>query len=183
MTNMHFPAIGDYRDIDTLNTYREMTQQRGVAHEDMMARIHQHSRDNARTPMQWTDGPNAGFTDGAPWLGVNPNYAVINAASQVDDPDSVFSHYRKLIALRREHDIITEGDYRLLLADHPGIFAYERTWNGQVMTVICSFSDQPLTEPALAELCRGELLLSNYAAPADPANLQPYEARIYLRRP
>ena len=180
MTNMHFPTISDYRDIDTLNAYREMTQERGMSHEDMMARIHQHSRDNARTPMQWTDGPNAGFTTGTPWLGVNPNHTVINAAAQVDDPDSVFSHYRRLIALRRELDIVTEGDYRLLLADHPNIFAYERTWNGQTLTVICSFSAQALEEPGIADLCRGELLLCNYPVGSTTA-LQPYEARIYLR--
>ena len=180
MTNMHFPSISDYRDIDTLNTYREMTEQRGLTHEDMMARIHRHSRDNARTPMQWTDGPNAGFTGGTPWLGVNPNHTSINAAAQVDDPDSVFSHYRKLIALRKELDIITHGDYTLLLPDHPAIFAYERRWNGQRLTVICSFSEHDLTDASILPLCTGELLLSNYAPADTTAHLRPYEARVYL---
>jgi len=147
----------------------------------MMARIHRHSRDNARTPMQWTDGPNAGFTSGTSWLGVNPNHAVINAGAQVDDPNSVFSHYRELIRLRKEYDIITHGDYRLLLAEHPSIFAYERRWNDQTLTVICSFSEDTLTESAIAPLFQGELMLSNYDAPQDAAVLQPYEARIYLR--
>ncbi len=181
MTNMHFPGICDYRDIDTLNAYREMTELRGLTHEDMLERIHRHSRDHARTPMQWTAGPNAGFTAGTPWLGVNPNHSVINAEAQVDDPSSVFSHYRKLIALRKELDIITYGDYRLLLAEHPSIFAYERRWNGQTLTVICSFSEETLTESAIAPLCQGELLLSNYSTPQDAQVLHPYEARIYLR--
>jgi trehalose-6-phosphate hydrolase len=181
MTNMHFPDISDYRDIDTLNAYREMTALRGMSHEDMMARIHRHSRDNARTPMQWTAGPNAGFTTGTPWLGVNPNHTVINAAAQVDDPDSVFSHYRNLINLRRELDVITHGDYELLLPDHPALFAYERRWQGQVLTVICSFSDQAFTAPEILPLCRGELLMSNYSVPENAAFLCPYEARIYLK--
>ncbi len=181
MTNMHFPDISDYRDIDTLNAYREMTEQRGLTHKDMMARIHRHSRDNARTPMQWTAGPNAGFTAGTPWLGVNPNHTVINAEAQLDNPSSVFSHYRKLIALRKELDIITYGDYRLLLAEHPSIFAYERRWNDQTLTVICSFSEEAMTEPAIAPMYQGELLLSNYDAPQAAEVLQPYEARIYLR--
>ena len=180
MTNMHFPDINDYRDIDTLNAYQEMTEQRGLTHKDMMARIHRHSRDNARTPMQWTDGPHAGFTTGTPWLGVNPNHTAINAASQTDDPDSVFTHYRKLIALRKELDIITHGDYTLLLPEHPHIFAYERRWEGQVLTVICSFSENELHEPALAPLCKGRLLLGNYPA-SEGSILRPYEARVYLR--
>ena len=180
MTNMHFPSINDYRDIDTLNTYREMTEQRGLTHEDMMARIHRHSRDNARTPMQWTDGLNAGFTTGTPWLGVNPNHTVINAAAQADDPHRVFSHYRNLIQLRKGYDIITYGDYTLLLPDHPVIFAFERHWQDQVLTVICSFSDDILKDASIAPLCKGELLLSNYTT-ADECCLQPWEARVYFR--
>ncbi len=180
MTNMHFPSISDYRDIDTLNAYREMTEQRGLTHEDMMARIHRHSRDNARTPMQWNDGPNAGFTSGTPWLGVNPNHAAINAASQVDDPCSVFSHYRKLIRLRKEYDIITHGDYTLLLPDHPSIFAYERHWEDQVLTVICSFSNAVLEDAAITSLCRGRLMLGNYPAADALHRLRPWEARVYL---
>ncbi len=180
MTNMHFPSIEDYRDIDTLNAYREMTEQRGLTHEDMMARIHRHSRDNARTPMQWTDGPNAGFTAGTPWLGVNPNHIRINAAAQVDDPDSVFSHYRRLIQLRKEHDIITHGDYTLLLPYHPSIFAHERRWQNQVLTVICSFSNGILEDAAIAPLCQGKLLLNNYPT-ADECRLHSWEARVYLR--
>lgn len=179
MTNMPFASISDYRDIDSLNAYREMTQQRGLTHEDMMARLHRHSRDNARTPMQWTGEPQAGFTTGTPWLAVNPNHTVINAAAQVDNPSSVFSHYRRLIDLRKQLDIVTLGDYHLLLPNHPQIFAYKRCWQGQELTVICSFSATPLDEPAISPLCQGELLLSNY--PTATNTLQPYEARIYLR--
>lgn len=180
MTNTAFPAIEDYRDIETLNAYREMTEQGILSPEEMLRCIHRRSRDNARTPMHWTAGPNAGFTDGTPWIGVNPNHTVINAQAQVNDPDSVFSHYRRLIALRKEYDIITYGDYRLLLAEHPSIFAYERRWEGQTMTVICSFSDRELREDALAPLCRGRLLLGSAGTPEELALLRPYEARIYL---
>lgn len=98
----------------------------------------------------------------------------------MDDPDSVFSHYRRLISLRKELDIITHGDYTLLLPDHPAIFAYERRWNGQRLTVICSFSEHDLTDASILPLCTGELLLSNYAPADTTVHLRPYEARVYL---
>lgn len=180
MTNTAFPSIDDYRDIETLNAYRELTESGAITPEEMLRCIHRRGRDNARTPMHWTSGPNAGFTAGTPWIGVNPNHTVINAEAQVNDPDSVFSYYRRLIALRKEYDIITFGDYRLLLEDHPAVFAYERRWEGQVMTVICSFSDKALRESALAPLCRGRLLIGNAGAPEHATLLRPYEARVYL---
>ena len=179
MTNLALERIEDYRDIETLNAYRELTRDHGLTPEDAMLRIHRHSRDNARTPMQWTDGPNAGFTTGTPWLAVNPNHAHINAVSQVNDPESVFAWYQRLIALRKELDIITEGDYHLLLPEHPTLFAYERNWQGQRLTVICSFFPEQVMEPTLTALCRGRMLLCNHSAPDNPALLRPYEARVY----
>ena len=180
MTNVAFPEISDYRDIDTLNAWREMTGELGVDPEHMMACIHRRSRDNARTPMQWSDAPNAGFTTGTPWIGVNPNYRTINAEAQENDPDSVLCFYRRLIALRRELPIITEGDYALLLADHPQIFAYQRSWQGQRLYVICSFSAQTFDAPEILPYCGGRLLLCNYAPDGDAQTLRPYEARVYL---
>ena len=180
MTNVAFPDISDYRDIDTLNAWRELTGELGVDPEHMMACIHRRSRDNARTPMQWSDAPNAGFTTGTPWIGVNPNYTTINAEAQESDPDSVLHFYRRLIALRKEYDIITEGDYTLLLGDHPQIFAYARSWQGQRLYAICSFSAQTLGAPEILPYCGGRLLLGNYAPGGDAQTLRPYEARVYL---
>ena len=180
MTNVAFPDISDYRDIDTLNAWNEMTGELGVSPEHMMACIHRRSRDNARTPMQWSAAPNAGFTTGTPWIGVNPNYVTINAEAQENDPDSVLCFYRRLIALRRELPIITEGDYALLLADHPQIFAYQRSWQGQRLYVICSFSAQTFDAPEILPYCGGRLLLCNYAPDGDAQTLRPYEARVYL---
>ena len=180
MTNVAFPDISDYRDIDTLNAWNEMTGELGVSPEHMMACIHRRSRDNARTPMQWSAAPNAGFTTGTPWIGVNPNYETVNAEAQENDPDSVLCFYRRLIALRRELPIITEGDYALLLADHPQIFAYQRSWQGQRLYVICSFSAQTFDAPEILPYCGGRLLLCNYAPDGDTQTLRPYEARVYL---
>ena len=180
MTNVAFPDISDYRDIDTLNAWNEMTGELGVSPEHMMACIHRRSRDNARTPMQWSAAPNAGFTTGTPWIGVNPNYETVNAEAQENDPDSVLCFYRRLIALRRELEIITEGDYTLLLADHPQVFAYKRSWQGQRLYVICSFSAQTFDAPEILPYCGGRLLLCNYAPDGDAQTLRPYEARVYL---
>ena len=180
MTNVAFPDISDYRDIDTLNAWNEMTGELGVSPEHMMACIHRRSRDNARTPMQWSAAPNAGFTTGTPWIGVNPNYETVNAEAQENDPDSVLCFYRRLIALRRELPIITEGDYTLLLADHPQVFAYQRSWQGQRLYVICSFSAQTFDAPEILPYCGGRLLLCNYAPDGDAQTLRPYEARVYL---
>ena len=180
MTNIPLSSISDYRDIESLNAYREMTEERGVSPEEMLRLLHRHSRDNARTPMQWDGGTNAGFTSGTPWLAVNPNHTLINAAAQLDDPDSVFHFYRRLIALRKELDIISKGDYHLLLEDHPWLFAYERRWQGQVLTVLCSFSPSPAEEPAVLPFCRGKMILGNYPPAKAAAEFRPYEARICL---
>ena len=180
MTNVAFPDISDYRDIDTLNAWNEMTGELGVSPEHMMACIHRRSRDNARTPMQWSAAPNAGFTTGTPWIGVNPNYETINAEAQENDPDSVLHFYRRLIALRKELPIITEGDYTLLLGDHPQIFAYVRSWQGQRLYAICSFSAKTFDAPEILPYCGGRLLLGNYTPDGDAQTLRPYEARVYL---
>ena len=182
MTNMAFASIEDFRDIESLNAWHDLVDGGVLRPEDMLSRLRRHSRDNARTPMQWSDAAHAGFTQGTPWLQVNPNYPLINAERQTDDPDSVFSFYRRLIALRKELDILAEGDYRLLLPDHPALFAYARRWQGQTLTVVCNFTGEPVREPSLPELCRGEELLSNMPRGADPELLRPYEARMTLRR-
>lgn len=181
MTNVAFPTIDDYRDIETLNMYRERTQA-GYSEADILRSLHAKSRDNARTPMQWDATTNAGFTDGTPWLQVNPNYTAINAADEVADAGSVFHYYQALIRLRKQYPIFSEGDFTLLFADHPALFAYQRRLGDQVMTVLCNFYEEPLTLPAdaVASLPLDTLLLCNYDTPADAAHFRPYEARIYL---
>ena len=181
MTNVAFPTIDDYRDIETLNMYRERTQA-GYSEADILRSLHAKSRDNARTPMQWDATTNAGFTDGTPWLQVNPNYTAINAADEVADAGSVFHYYQALIRLRKQYPIFSEGDFTLLFADHPALFAYQRRLDDQVMTVLCNFYEEPLTLPAdaVAPLPLDTLLLGNYDTPADAAHFRPYEARIYL---
>ena len=149
MTNVAFPTIDDYRDIETLNMYRERTQA-GYSEADILRSLHAKSRDNARTPMQWDATTNAGFTDGTPWLQVNPNYTAINAADEVADAGSVFHYYQALIRLRKQYPIFSEGDFTLLFADHPALFAYQRRLGDQVMTVLCNFYKEPLTLPAAA---------------------------------
>ena len=183
MTNVAFDSIDDYRDIETLNMYRER-RAAGYSEADILRSLHAKSRDNARTPMQWDATANAGFADGTPWIQVNPNYTAINAADEVADAGSVFHYYQALIALRKQYAIFSEGDFTLLFADHPALFAYQRRFGDEVMTVLCNFYEKPLTLPAdeIAALPLDTLLLANYAAPADAAQFRPYEARIYLNK-
>ena len=183
MTNVVFPTIDDYRDIETLHMYRDRMAA-GYDEADVMRSIHAKSRDNARTPMQWDTSANAGFTTGTPWMQVNPNYATINAADEAADGSSVFHYYQTLIRLRKQYPIFSEGDFTLLFADHPALFAYQRRLGDQVMTVLCNFYEEPLTLPAaqVSALPLGTLLLGNYDAPADAAHFRPYEARIYLSK-
>ena len=183
MTNVVFPTIDDYRDIETLHMYRDRMAA-GYDEADVMCSIHAKSRDNARTPMQWDTSANAGFTTGTPWMQVNPNYAAINAADEAADGSSVFHYYQTLIRLRKQYPIFSEGDFTLLFADHPALFAYQRRLGDQVMTVLCNFYEEPLTLPAaqVSALPLDTLLLGNYDAPADAAHFRPYEARIYLSK-
>ena len=185
MTNAGMEDIADYRDIESLNMHKERLEA-GYREADIMASLRAKSRDNARTPMQWDDSENAGFTTGTPWLKVNPNYKQINAASQVNDPDSVFSFYRRLVALRKEYDVFVDGAFELLYADDPDIFAYTRTTPEETLTVLCNFHDgeAALSEKSgekIRESGLGELLISNYKD-VDEMKLRPYEARMYLKK-
>ncbi|WP_078429218.1 glycoside hydrolase family 13 protein [Alkalihalobacterium alkalinitrilicum] len=180
MTNVAFSSIEDYRDIETLNFYNEEKEQ-GVAEELIMASIHAKSRDNARTPVQWDDHLNAGFTTGKPWINVNPNYMKINAKRALEDPMSIFHYYKKLIQLRKTYDVIVYGSYQLLLEDHPTVFAYQRELENKRIYVICNFYDETTTVQLIENLGEATLLISNY----DQNELQkqtfkPYEARVYL---
>ncbi len=142
MTNTVFNSVDDFRDLESINAYRELIESGLYTKEDMFPKIAHKSRDNARTPMQWDAGENAGFTTGTPWIALNPNYKKINVADQLKRDDSVFHYYQKLIKLRKEHEIIVYGKYELLLPDDENIYAYVRTLGNQKLLVVCNFSKE-----------------------------------------
>ncbi len=181
MTNVQF-GIEDYHDIETLNLYRERLE-KGYSREEIMRSVYAKSRDNARTPMQWNDEENAGFTQGTPWLKVNPNYTEIHAAAQVNDGDSVFACYRKLVHLRKEYPVFVDGDFRLLLEDDENIFAYTRTNKDSRLLVICNFYDRTVSFSLEEDISDMELLATNYRETGSAGTLRPYEARmLYLKK-
>ena len=181
MTNFNFTSMDQVDDIESHNNYRTyVVDEKEYSHETMMKIISHKGRDNARTPMQWNTGKNGGFSEGTPWLAVNPNYTTINAESQVGDPESVFSYYKKLIQLRKEKDIIVYGSYELLCPEEEKIFAYTRSLDGEELLVICNFTAETLELPedVKAKLeGKKSVLIQNYKDTADV--LRPYEALVY----
>lgn len=161
MTNNHFETIDDFRDVESINAYHELTGQGTIDPEDMMKFLNYKSRDNARTPMQWDDSPNGGFTTGTPWIGANPNYREINAAEQVARPDSVFHFYQKLIALRHSYEIIVYGDYQLLWPEDEQVYAYTRNWEGRKLLTVCNLTRKEANAAIPAEFLGGKMLISN----------------------
>lgn len=188
MTNLRFPAIDDHRCIETLNMYKDATENQGKNPEDVMNAIYAKSRDNARTPMQWDVSGQAGFTTGKPWLMVNPNYREINAEKAISDPNSIYHYYKKLIQLRKAYPIIVYGKYDLLYADHEKIAAYTRTLKNEMLLVVTNFSsEQPVfILPETITYKSHDLLIGNYVAESNENiksfQLKPYEARVYLLR-
>ncbi len=183
MTNYPFKSIDECEDIAAINLYERMLKA-GYSNEDAMELIRKDGRDNARTPMQWNTNSNAGFTEEKPWLAVNPNYKEINAKEQVNNPNSIYYFYRKLIRLRKEYSIFTDGSYRLLDAENPNSYSYIRETKNDEMYVVCSFSDKviPLDIP---ETFRhdAKILIANYDTNINTdKELQPFEARIYYRK-
>lgn len=178
MTNVRLP-IEEYRDVEIQNFYRKRLGE-GYPQEAIMNSIYAKGRDNARTPMQWDNSPNAGFTAGTPWLKVNPNYTAINAQSQLADPDSVFHYYRELIALRKQYPVFVEGDFTLLEAEHPRLFVYRRAWQGEELLVVCNFGGEATAWQLPQEWEDAQVLLSNY--PRHPGDLCPWEAKILYRK-
>ncbi len=178
MTNARFDEIGAFRDIESLNHYAEAT----AAGEDsaaVLSGLRAMSRDNARTPMQWDAGAQAGFTTGEPWIPVNANYRTINAAEAVEDPDSVFHHYRKLIELRHTEPVVAYGKFTMLLPDDERVYAFTRRLGDDELLVLGNFSGEDA--PVALDDLSGELVLGNYADAGEPGVLRPWEARI-LRR-
>ncbi|MFM5318036.1 alpha,alpha-phosphotrehalase [Aeromonas veronii] len=184
MTNPGYQHIEDYQDVESRNIFA-IKQAEGMSEGEILAILGAKSRDNSRTPMQWSAAPNAGFTNGTPWLKPAANYSEINAEAALADQNSVFWHYRDLIALRKAHPIFTEGDYQELLTGHPQIWAYARRANGQTLLVVSNFYGEPVEFALPAELQSGQgrLLLGNYPdSPAQPQSgmLRPYESLIWL---
>ena len=179
MTNVQFPDISDYEDIETLNVYKERIAA-GYPKEAVMKSIYARSRDNARTPMQWNDGRNAGFTDGTPWFALNPNYTVINAENALEDKNSVFYYYQKLILLRKEYQVFLDGSFTLLLPEDEKIFAYVRKNEDSELLVCVNFTDEELSLPEACKWHDGELLIHNYDGELG-SELRPYEAFMVYR--
>jgi len=173
MANTVFDSIDDVRDIESLRYY---AQQRalGVDDETLMRQLRGTSRDNARTPMQWTDAAHAGFTTGTPWIAATPDHTEVNAQAAVADPDSIYHYYRMLIALRKSDPVIVNGDFHLLLPNHESVFAYERRLEGRVLRVVANFSSVHTSVELDDE--GFEPLLSNYDA--SPVALRPWEVRV-----
>ena len=179
MTNYDF-RVEECRDIEILNMVRER-RAKGYSEAWIRDAIRRKGRDNARTPMQWSTAPNAGFTTGEPWLTVNPNYREINAEDQVRRDDSVFACYRTLIQLRKELPVLTNGTYEPLLEEDRHLFAYRRDDGENSLLVVCNFFGEKVEDPLAEEEKGGRLLLSSYSdAGDDPAMLRPYEARMLL---
>ncbi len=184
MTNIRLEHIEDYRDVEILNHYKEAVEVFGQDPRQVMESIYAKGRDNARTPMQWSDQPNGGFTTGTPWLPINPNYTVINAEAARKDPGSIFHYYRRLLALRKEYKVMVYGDYLPVCEEHPAVWAYLRRYQGEALAVVLNFFGSPaeiqLPQGTIPEGSR--LLIGNYKdspAPSDQLTLRPYEAVVY----
>jgi len=180
MTNTVFNSVDDFRDLESINAYRELVESGLYTDEDMFPKIAHKSRDNARTPMQWDASENAGFTTGKPWIAVNPNYKKINVADQLKREDSVFHYYQKLIRLRKENEIIVYGNYELLLPEDENIFAYVRTLDNQKLLVVCNFSKSE-QKFDFSGYENAKVLISNYNGDTvKDGILKPYEATVLL---
>ncbi|MGG8383224.1 alpha,alpha-phosphotrehalase [Bacillus cereus group sp. MYBK5-2] len=185
MTNPKFESIEQYRDVESLNIY-DIKLKEGLSKEEIIGILKQKSRDNSRTPMQWNEEMNSGFTTSTPWISVAENFKEINVEKALEDKESVFYHYKKLIELRKTYDVLTEGEYAILDKNDPKIWAYTRTTESEVLLVINNFYGEEITYsvPAHVQLdgMKQEVLLSNYKdASKDIAklNLRPYESIVY----
>lgn len=174
MTNILLP-LEEHVDLETLNMYEERIAL-GYDPEEVMASIHARSRDNARTPIQWTAGENAGFTTGTPWMPVNPNYTKINAEAALSDPNSIFHYYKKLIQLRKTYDVFRSGAFTLLCPEDEKIFAYTRDTEEEHILVVCNFTDETLTYDVSSNFWETEMLINNYVE--ESPKLRPYESVI-----
>jgi oligo-1,6-glucosidase len=180
MTNAPFRALGDFRDIESLNHYAEAVAA-GATPEDVLVAMRLVGRDNARTPMQWDASEQAGFTTGTPWIAVNPNHDEVNAAAALADPDSVFHHYRQLIEMRHTEPAVALGDFTMRTPDDERVYAFTRRLGGVELLVLGNFSAAEVEAPEAREWASAELVLGNFEPPADHGTLRAWEARVYRR--
>lgn len=180
MTNVPFASLEEFRDIESINAYHEYTENGIIGEEDMLKFLCYKSRDNARTPMQWDNSANAGFSEARPWIKVNPNYKEINAQEQLNRDDSVFHYYQKLIAFRKQKEIIVYGNFELLLPEDEDIFMYVRALEKEKLLVICNFSKNERLVKLPDGFEAGDILIANYENPeiSDEMKLRPYEAVV-----
>ena len=183
MTNYPFRSPDDFRDIESINAYKEWCLSGNVSHEDFWPCITFRSRDNARTPVQWDDSEQAGFTSGTPWIPVNPNYKEINAKAETKDPDSVFHYYKKLIALRKENPVMVYGKYEPLLEDSEELFVYTRTLDNEKLLIVCNFTDQDVAFTMPEEFTGRSCLIANMENDYSKNNItvKPYESFVLVR--
>ena len=183
MTNLRLPRIDMYPDVSTQNAARIASHL--LPNSLVLKIIQRGARDNARSPVQWTDGPNAGFTSGEPWFQVNDNYREINVAAQEDDPNSILNFYRRLIRFRRDNPVVLYGSYREYMPKDRKLYVYERVYDGKRLLVICAFTAEQVRfdAPVNVDLEKGLLALSNYDMNFVISNgftTRPYELRVYL---
>ena len=186
MTNVKFPDISYYRDVQSINLYNEL-KANGVSDHDIMEKIYYRGRDNARTPMQWDASENAGFTSGTPWIDVNPNYTSINTEAEKNDPDSVLNYYKAMIAFRKAHPVIVDGSFKEYFPDSDRIFAYVRENDSEMLFVILNFSATKfaLQIPEEIGMENAEVAMSNTGRTSFEGrvlDLRPYEAVVFLKR-
>lgn len=181
MTNVPFKSLSDYRDIETYNSYKQLVEiEKKVTHEDMLRYLLKSSRDHARTPMQWNKGKNAGFSNQTPWIMVNPNYLTINAEDEINNSNSIFYTYQKLIQLRKTYEIITLGKYELMMKDNENIYAYKRLYKDEEMIVYCNFSNQEVVYDS-SILNDEKILIQNYEK-HQKGTLKPYESIVFYQK-
>lgn len=178
MTNVKLP-LEQYQDVEIHNMYQKRLAE-GYPEEEILRSIYAKGRDNARTPMQWNDEANAGFTTGKPWLPVNPNYTQINAQVALQDPDSVFWYYKKLVELRKSYAVFAQGDFTLLEENHPHLFVYQRCTEKEQILVVCNFAAQEVSWERPDKWKEAKALIANYPQPAQGV-LRPWEAMILYR--
>lgn len=182
MTNAEFQEISKYRDVESLNHF-QILQEKGLNETQAYQILQVHSRDNSRTPMQWSEEEQAGFTKGKPWIEVNENYKKINASQQLKDPDSIFHYYKKLVSLRKEYDVIANGDFEALDIKNPSVMAYRRTYKGQTLVAASNFYGKEAVWSPETDLKDYQYLLGNYSGPLPEkvTVLRPYETRLYYK--
>jgi oligo-1,6-glucosidase len=178
MKNIRFDKIGDYRDIGTINKYKETINKGGDA-AAFLETAKRTSRDNSRTPFQWDSTVNAGFTTGTPWIKVNPDHVAINVAAQEKDPHSILNYFRQVVRLRKDNLALVYGKYTLVDKDNPDVYAYTREGYGKKMLILLNFSTRSATATTGIDLSHARLLIDNYPDPPGGDKLRPYEARVY----